>query len=185
VSKIDTLIAVVAAELGKPYLFGADGPDQFDCSGLTEWGYAHVGISLPHKASEQQKLATPVKNPLPGDLVFYGQPAHHVGLYIGGGKMIDAPDRGLKVRIDNVGTPTGYGRVPGSGAAAAVPAGVASAAGSGLSSVIDEWVIKPLRNLLLEGGFVVLGLGLVGYGIWRAVTPTRDNRSIPQSGDDQ
>jgi len=172
-TKIDTLIAVAAAELGKPYIFGAEGPNAFDCSGLTEWAYGHVGISLPHKASEQQKITKPVTIPLPGDLVFYGNPAHHVGLYIGGGKMIDAPDVGLKIRIDNVGTPTGYGRVPGAGTVASLPASVASSAGDSISNVIDYWIVRPARNLLMETAFTVLGLGLVGYGVWRAVRTQR------------
>jgi cell wall-associated NlpC family hydrolase len=96
-------------QLRLPYEWGGSGPaagDQgFDCSGLTQAAYAAAGISLPHNADAQyrQGPAVPAGAPLlPGDLVFYGtqQHIHHVGLYIGGGQMIDAPDFGKLVQIE-------------------------------------------------------------------------------------
>lgn len=163
-TKVDDVISWGQAELGKPYVYGAEGPTTFDCSGLMQFIFAKVGISLPRTAHEQQAWAQPVTSPAPGDLVFYGSPAHHVGLYLGGGKMIDAPDTGLKVRVEGVGTPTGYGRVPGLGAAAAPVIGVITSA----ASTVGGW-LSGVRHIVLEGGFVVLGIGLVGYGVYRAV----------------
>jgi peptidoglycan DL-endopeptidase CwlO len=99
-------VAVKAAlsRLGKPYVWGAGGPDSFDCSGLTSWAYAQAGISLPHNAAAQQGLGTPVSQAdlQPGDLVFFGSPAYHVGMYIGNGMMVHAPTTGDVVKISSL-----------------------------------------------------------------------------------
>ncbi|MEV0598479.1 bifunctional lytic transglycosylase/C40 family peptidase [Streptomyces sp. NPDC050315] len=102
-------IAYARAQIGLPYIWGGNGPAAghagFDCSGLTQAAYRAAGIRLP-RVAEAQYHATP-KVPRgqrlrPGDLVFYGRPGniHHVGLYIGNGKMIDAPYTGARVRIE-------------------------------------------------------------------------------------
>ncbi|MFF1295622.1 MULTISPECIES: NlpC/P60 family protein [unclassified Streptomyces] len=119
-------VAINAASemIGKPYSWGggnASGPSTgiccsprgrsgvfingFDCSGLTLYAYAKAGISLPRTAAQQYAASEPVKpgQMRPGDLVFYGASAasiHHVGIYIGGGYMLNAPRPGTKVRID-------------------------------------------------------------------------------------
>jgi cell wall-associated NlpC family hydrolase len=97
-------------QLGLPYEWDGSGPEAgdagFDCSGLTRAAYQAAGISLPHNAAQQYAVTphVPAGDPLePGDLVFFGtSPAtiHHVGLYVGGGQMIDAPDYGIPVRIE-------------------------------------------------------------------------------------
>jgi cell wall-associated NlpC family hydrolase len=89
------------SRLGLPYVWAASGPNSFDCSGLTMWAYAKVGISLPHFSQAQREVGQRVsrKDLQLGDLVFFGSPIHHVGLYIGGGKMIEAPHSGANVRI--------------------------------------------------------------------------------------
>ncbi|MFI0724318.1 NlpC/P60 family protein [Streptomyces sp. NPDC021224] len=92
-------------QLGLPYAWGATGPTSFDCSGLTQSAYAAAGIVLPRTAQEQYHRGPhlPAGSPLlPGDLVFYGTPTHihHVGLYIGGGQIIDAPHTGATIRIE-------------------------------------------------------------------------------------
>ena len=93
-------IAYARAQLGRPYIWGGDGPAHgdagFDCSGLTQTAYATAGIRLPRVAQDQYNAGprVPDRAPLlPGDLVFYGTPTgvHHVGLYVGAGRMIDAP----------------------------------------------------------------------------------------------
>jgi peptidoglycan DL-endopeptidase CwlO len=92
---------------GSEYQWGAAGPSEFDCSGLTMWAYARAGISLPHSSREQYKLGKPVSQSelQPGDLLFYddgtGNPAriHHVGMYVGDGKMVDAPTEGQLVDV--------------------------------------------------------------------------------------
>ena len=89
---------------GSPYAWGAAGPHAFDCSGLVLWAYAHVGISLPHLAAAQYNMGIHVgRNQLqPGDLVFFYSDIGHVGLYIGNGLMVDAPDFGEVVQVQPV-----------------------------------------------------------------------------------
>lgn len=102
-------------QLGLPYVWGGDGPAHgqrgFDCSGLTTAAYAAAGITLPRTADTQfgSEPPVPATGDLQlGDLVFYGNPngfIHHVGLYIGNGQMINAPDFGLAVQVGPVRTP--------------------------------------------------------------------------------
>ena len=89
---------------GDPYVWGGAGPNDFDCSGLVMWAYAKVGISLPHFTGDQWQMGVHVgKNQLePGDLVFFYPDIGHVGLYIGNGLMVDAPDFGEDVQVQPV-----------------------------------------------------------------------------------
>ncbi|HEX2236633.1 MAG TPA: NlpC/P60 family protein, partial [Actinomycetota bacterium] len=96
-------IAVQAAldQVGDPYQWGAAGPDAFDCSGLTMYAWAQAGVSLPHNSGAQY-AATPrvaASDLQPGDLLFFGSPIHHVGMYIGGGQMVAAPYTGSSVGV--------------------------------------------------------------------------------------
>ncbi|HEX5095306.1 MAG TPA: NlpC/P60 family protein [Acidimicrobiia bacterium] len=91
-------------ELGKPYRYAGDGPENFDCSGLTMFAWAAAGVSLPH-SSRAQYAALPhvsIDALEPGDLVFYGNPIHHVGIYIGNGQYIHAPQTGDIVKISGI-----------------------------------------------------------------------------------
>ncbi|GGL28425.1 hypothetical protein GCM10014719_32400 [Planomonospora parontospora subsp. antibiotica] len=85
----------------KPYVWGAEGPGSYDCSGLVMWAYQKVGISLPHYTGNQWTAGTqiPKEQMRPGDLVFFHRDLHHVGIYIGGGLMVHAPRTGDVVRI--------------------------------------------------------------------------------------
>jgi cell wall-associated NlpC family hydrolase len=92
---------------GAPYVWGAAGPtkaDGFDCSGLMMWAYAQVGISLPHFAADQYNMGIHVSqnNLQPGDLVFFYSDISHVGMYVGNGLMVDAPDFGETVQVQPV-----------------------------------------------------------------------------------
>ena len=101
------------AQLGKPYQYGAAGPYSYDCSGLTMAAWGAAGVALPHNAAMQQSQVRAVSaaDAQPGDLVFFGSPAYHVGIYIGGGRMIAAPHTGTVVQIEAVYSGvSGYGR---------------------------------------------------------------------------
>jgi peptidoglycan hydrolase-like protein with peptidoglycan-binding domain len=100
-SVAQAVIAVARQQLGDPYHLGDEGPDSFDCSGLVQFCFrVGAAIQLPRTAAQQQLATTPVVQPVPGDLVFYGPAgkAHHVGIYIGGGRMIAAPHTGEVVK---------------------------------------------------------------------------------------
>jgi NlpC/P60 family len=125
-------IADVRACLGRPYVFGAAGPDAFDCSGLVYYNARKVGITKCPRTSEEQFAWTqPVQTPLAGDLVFFtgaenDPPPGHVGIVVAPGVMIDAPHTGTVVQQANYGTNgtgvnnfMGYGRMPGLGASTA------------------------------------------------------------------
>ena len=98
-TQAEKVVAFVYAQIGKPYVFGASGPSSYDCSGLTSAAWASVGISIPRTSEEQWAGLphVPTSDMQPGDiLVFNG--AGHVGIYVGGGMMIDAPHTGLDVQ---------------------------------------------------------------------------------------
>jgi cell wall-associated NlpC family hydrolase len=100
--------------LGVPYVYGGASPSGFDCSGLVMYVYAQLGISLPHYTVAQWNATQPISSPAPGDLVFFNG-LGHVGIYIGGGKFVDAPHTGSVVRIDSMsgfGSYDGARRVP-------------------------------------------------------------------------
>lgn len=93
-----------ATKLGKPYIWGARGPNAFDCSGLMQWAYKQAGIKLPRSSTAQSQFgrAVTVKNLQPGDMVFYYTPVSHVGMYIGNGKILHASEPGKPVKISDV-----------------------------------------------------------------------------------
>jgi peptidoglycan DL-endopeptidase CwlO len=88
-------------QVGKPYVFGAAGPDSYDCSGLTMASWATVGVALPHSAEDQYNYGTHVSldQLQVGDLVFFYQPIGHVAIYIGDGMMVSAPQSGENVSV--------------------------------------------------------------------------------------
>jgi cell wall-associated NlpC family hydrolase len=100
-SDAQTAINVALSKLGSSYVWGATGPSTFDCSGLTQYAYKAAGISLPRTSQAQSTTGMAVSRSQlqPGDLVFYGSPVHHVGIYLGDGKMVHAPDTGDVVKI--------------------------------------------------------------------------------------
>jgi cell wall-associated NlpC family hydrolase len=91
------------AQLGKPYVYAASGPNSFDCSGLTMYAWRAAGVSLPHSSAAQYASLPHVSQSqvAPGDLVFFGSPIHHVGIYIGGGQMVSAPHTGTVVKVQS------------------------------------------------------------------------------------
>jgi cell wall-associated NlpC family hydrolase len=97
------IAGIAARYLGVPYVYGGSSPAGFDCSGFVKFVYAQVGISLPHSAAAQGRLGTriPVSAAVPGDVVVLDGGAH-VGIYVGGGRMIDAPVPGRVVSVDAI-----------------------------------------------------------------------------------
>jgi cell wall-associated NlpC family hydrolase len=88
-------------QIGDKYVFGADGMTYWDCSGLTMRAFQTAGVSLPHSSRAQFNYGKLVKrsNLAAGDLVFFGRPISHVGIYLGGGKMVHAPRSGSRVKV--------------------------------------------------------------------------------------
>lgn len=95
------VVNVAMRYLGAPYHWGADGPNSFDCSGFTMFVYGQVGVSLPHNSGAQFGSGERVSRSdlQPGDLVFFGSPIHHVGIYVGGGSYIHSPRTGDVVKV--------------------------------------------------------------------------------------
>ncbi|MFM6941028.1 MAG: NlpC/P60 family protein [Candidatus Planktophila sp.] len=88
-------------QIGDRYVFGADGMTYWDCSGLTMRAYQSAGVNLPHSSAAQSRMgkSIPFNQKKPGDLLFFGRPVSHVGIYIGGGRMVHAPRSGSRVKI--------------------------------------------------------------------------------------
>jgi len=101
------IVSIAQRYFGVPYVWGGASPSGFDCSGLTMYCYAQVGIQMSHGATDQQRQSTPValSDLRPGDLVFFGSPSysHHVAIYAGGGSVIEAPHTGDVVRYGSLG----------------------------------------------------------------------------------
>ncbi|MHB1341025.1 MAG: C40 family peptidase [Coriobacteriia bacterium] len=95
------VVAIAKRYLGARYVWGAEGPNTFDCSGFTMYVYRQVGVRLPRVSRDQIHAGQRVSRGdlQPGDLVFFGSPIHHVGIYVGGGMMIHSPRTGDVVKI--------------------------------------------------------------------------------------
>jgi cell wall-associated NlpC family hydrolase len=109
-SKAQVAVNTALAQVGDPYVWAAAGPDAFDCSGLTQFAYRAAGISLPHSSRAQSTMGTPVSKAAlqPGDLVFFFSPVSHVGMYVGGGKMVHAATAGQPVKVVSVDSMPGF-----------------------------------------------------------------------------
>ncbi|SNQ49991.1 Cell wall-associated hydrolase, invasion-associated protein [Frankia canadensis] len=99
-----TAVREAYAQLGKPYVWGAEGPGTFDCSGLTQWVWRKAGVALSHYTGSQWNEGRRVSRAelVAGDLVFFHADIDHVGIYVGSGKMINAPRTGEVVRVEDV-----------------------------------------------------------------------------------
>ncbi|WP_439957584.1 NlpC/P60 family protein [Nocardia crassostreae] len=99
-------LAAGLTRIGDPYVWGATGPDQFDCSGLVQWAFKQVGKSVPRTSQQQSNLGTLVaeKDLQPGDVVFFYPEVSHVGIYAGNGLMLHASTFGVPVQVAPMGT---------------------------------------------------------------------------------
>jgi len=114
-SRAETAVNAALTQLGVPYQFAQSSPGEaFDCSGLTAWAWAQAGVSLPHQSRAQAASIpnVPPSAAQPGDLIFYYSPISHVGIYLGNGQLVHAPNSGDVVKIANVnwGKVTAVGR---------------------------------------------------------------------------
>jgi cell wall-associated NlpC family hydrolase len=150
------------SELGKPYLPGAAGPDNFDCGGLPQYAWTKAGIATPRPVTDQYSWSVPVplSDLLPGDLVFFGtSDIHDEGIYIGDGLMINAAHTGAVVRISPVFYPelAGFGRVHGPGVVVVPPPATAAPAPPTCDTA-PSGVALPLPARYLHGGSVDEGV---------------------------
>jgi len=133
------VVADARKYLGVPYVWGGTNPASgLDCSGLVQKVYSDLGIDLPRVSRDQAKAGTPVANldqAKPGDLLAFGEPVHHIAIYIGDGKMIHAPQPGEKVKVADVyETPSAIRRILPEGGATGGVSAAASAAASAAPS---------------------------------------------------
>jgi cell wall-associated NlpC family hydrolase len=106
------IIGIAASLSGIYYRYGGTTTAGFDCSGFTSYVYRQVGKSIPRTAEAQRSASSKVSNPVPGDLIFFGYPAYHVGIFAGAGKMYDSPRTGQTTGLHVIWTQTNvsYGR---------------------------------------------------------------------------
>jgi cell wall-associated NlpC family hydrolase len=100
--RVQSVLKAARSQLGTPYRYGGSSPGGFDCSGFTRWSWAHGGDQLPHSASAQYDVVRwHVKRGQlrPGDLLFFYRPISHVAIFVGDGKMVEAPHSGARVRV--------------------------------------------------------------------------------------
>ncbi|MTE14038.1 NlpC/P60 family protein [Nocardia aurantiaca] len=99
-------LAAGLTRVGDPYVWGATGPDQFDCSGLVQWAFHQVGKNVPRTSQQQSSFGTPVdeKDLQPGDVVFFYSDISHVGIYAGNGLMLHASTFGVPVQVAPMGS---------------------------------------------------------------------------------
>jgi cell wall-associated NlpC family hydrolase len=91
------VLGIAASLAGISYVYGGTTRAGFDCSGFTQYVFNKVGIHIPRTSQAQQQAVRRVSSPRPGDLVFFGSPAYHVGIYAGNHKLWDSPHTGASV----------------------------------------------------------------------------------------
>ncbi|ALM42183.1 cell wall-associated hydrolase, invasion-associated protein [Streptomyces sp. FR-008] len=98
-------LAAAKSKVGTPYVWGATGPNSFDCSGLTSWAFAQAGYTIPRMSQDQANAGTRIGSQSalkPGDLVIFYSDLHHVGFYAGNGQVLHAPKPGANVRYESI-----------------------------------------------------------------------------------
>ena len=157
-AKGSQVIAAAEKYLGVPYVWGGTDPAKgLDCSGFVQRVYGDLGVELPRVSRDQARAGTPVASmdqALPGDLIAFGSPVDHIGIYAGDGKMIVAPSRGDVVKYQDVyRTPTAIRRIipQGVGATAAAPMAAAAGGAPGPAQYASLFRASEQRNGLPPG----------------------------------
>lgn len=155
----NSVVATASNYLGVPYVLGGTDPTTgFDCSGFVQRVYSDLGYKLPRVAADQANAGTPIASladAQPGDLVAFGSPAHHIGIYVGDGKMIDAPHTGTSVRVEQIiDTPSTIRRIVVDPSQSMPPGFASLAAGLGLTGTSDG--LAGLDGSGSAGGFGAL-----------------------------
>ena len=104
-SGLSPAIDLAQQHLGVPYVWGGESPSGFDCSGLIQYVYRQLGVSLPRVAADQARAGQPVPSlaeAVPGDLIAFGEPVDHIGIYAGNGLMVVAPKSGDVVKVQEI-----------------------------------------------------------------------------------
>ena len=101
---VGSAVEAALSRQGSPYRWGAEGPGSFDCSGLMAWAYRQAGVDLPHSSREQARMGSPVSRAQlqPGDLIAQYSPVSHIGMYVGDGRYVHAPQGGDVVKVEEV-----------------------------------------------------------------------------------
>lgn len=187
----EQIVQAVKQHLGQPYVYGADGPNSFDCSGLVQYALEHLGVPGVPRTSESQWAWSKLKpvsysDLRPGDLIFSnwsgdGTPPGHVAVYAGGGKLIEAPRTGVPVHEIALDSSyrshvQGYKRLSGSTPGAA-GAGDSSGVAAGISGVASDLANAStfVQELMMPGTWLrvvafVLGAGALGAGAWLMIS---------------
>lgn len=183
---VDTAIAFAKAQLGEPYVFGAAGPNNWDCSGLTQQAMKQIGVSLPRRSQDQAKLGAAVDRGSiqAGDLVFsdWGDgPNSHVGIATGPHTIINAPHSGAVVRYQELGASylthvTAVRRfgVPGT----ADLQGAADAAGRALGGAISNDPLTAIGNTIRDAFAPLASVGKLAELLSKAFLPTNFVRLV-------
>lgn len=174
-----TAVRTAVAQVGKDYVWGATGPDNFDCSGLTQYSWRSAGVSLPRTSQEQMTVGSPVKpgDEQPGDLML-PEPGH-ITMCIGGGKLVEAPHSGAKVRIRAY-SPTEFPTirrvVGGAGSQNTAAAGGNGATGASVSTAT---LVGPNGSI---SELDALTAALTGAFAAPVATATNGSNAVPVSG---
>lgn len=188
------LVNAAEKELGDPYVFGAEGPNSFDCSGLIQYIFRKYGIKTPRTAHEQQRFGTAVTraNLQPGDLIFFSwngsDSAEHEGMYVGNGEMIHAPHTGTVVKRVKLSSyywanAIAFRRFPGvtGGPATSESGGLTGAIKAGVDAITPTSVtgaINGVSNQIRDIATGVASVGKVAELVTRAFLPSNIMRGF-------